>query len=180
MGFVLCLIFIIFVVILLIKYIADEERSQVEEEQSQVEESITLFNDKTPYEVFLETYRGKLVDFFECGDDDTFHRWVRQHKKGLIQLVGVENYDTKAIALSIESILQYQGLTHPTRFFTGKEYRQIMAEEGCLVYIEDEDNVVLLFIGTQEEFKHYKENQENNRLELNKKLGTMHIKDEIK
>lgn len=168
MEFGVCLIFIILVVIGAIFLIKDTN----DVEQSQVEESTNIFNDKTPYEVFLEHYRGGLVDFFECGDDDIFHRWVRQHEKDLIQLVGVENYDTKTIAVSIQSALQKQGLIHPTNFFTGKEYRHAMAKEGYLVDIEDEDNVVLLFIGTQEEFEHYKENQENNRLELYKKLGT--------
>ena len=171
MEYIIGLFFIVFVVIVILILIKNRDISDVE--QSQIEESINIFNDKTPYEVFLEHYRGGLVDFFECGDDDTFHRWARQHKKDLIQLVGVEKYETKTIAVSIQSALQEQGLTHPTNFFTGKEYRHAMSEAGCSVYIKDEDNVVLLFIGTQEEFEHYKENQENNRLELYKKLGTM-------
>ena len=153
MDIVVCLIFIILAISLLLII----SKNNADEKQSQVEEPMNIFNDKTPYEVFLETYRGKLVNFFGRGDYDTFHRWVRQHKESLIQLVGVENYNTKTIAISILSALKNQGLTH------------LVHNE-----IEDEDNVVLLlFIGTQEEFEHYKENQENNRLELNKKLGTI-------
>lgn len=175
MEFVLCLFltFSVAIVLLIVTlYVKEEEKREEREERKDV------FNDKTPYEVFLETYRGHLVDFFECGDDDTFHRWVRQHKKDLIQLVGVENYETKTIALSIQSALQDQGLTHPIRFFTGKEYRQTMAEEGYLVHIKDEDNVVLLFIGTQEELERAIEKEKNDELELNKKLGTIFEEDE--